>query len=211
MSETHTTPKKQTKEMEIRISYDKNSPTYKWYVSNLMRHTMTVMDPNSLNMIIESNPEKWKQEFLPMIRYQIQSQLKGIYLGENQGRFVAIDMGIFESLKRVSKELENKKDIMQEKIRREINPQETLAIPKITEVVFTKNLNKNQWVIAPFEYTQENLRGTIGLELLPSTTFKDSYGTIENYTSGYNFEEDPSNYAEQFSYTHLLKKNEEIN
>ena len=188
--ETNNNNNKNETGYEIKIFKNKTGNTYKWFVSNQYRNTLTVMDPEEFAIIFGD----------PTARKHITEQVKNVFttsketpmelLGICEGRFAGINRLILFALKEVNNTLQ----------------QQMGNDCKITEIVFTKNLGENDWVIVPSTASQEKLKQITGLDLPPSLVYTDKYGEVDNYISGYNVKLDTENFAKKYGYEHLVDK-----
>lgn len=187
-----TTPKEteQKQCINTQIFKNKQGNTYKWFVSNKNRNTLTVMDPKEFNIIIGH----------PTARKHITEEVKKIFtrdpnapmefIGICQGRFVGINPSLLCALKDVN-------NTLQQKMGNDC---------KITQIVFTKTLGYHDWVIASSIASQEKLKKITKLDLIPSNVYKDKYGEIDNYISGYNIKLDTENFAKKYGFESLVDK-----
>ena len=187
----HIEAKSSQKKFNTQIFKNKHGNNYKWFVSNFFRNTLTVMDPKQLNLLMTLNQEGGER---------VIEQVKNVFtldptspmefLGICEGRFVGIDPLILYALNDVNNALQAKMG----------------ANSRITEIVFTKNLEKMDWMIVPSSASQEKLQEITNSRLMPSNVYNDKYGEVDNYISGYNVELDTENFAKKYGYEHLVNK-----
>tara|TARA_B100000519_G_scaffold194623_1_gene198652 strand:- start:772 stop:1476 length:705 start_codon:yes stop_codon:yes gene_type:complete len=187
-----TTPKEteQKQCINTQIFKNKQGNTYKWFVSNKNRKTLTVMDPKEFSFIFPSSS----------VLKHITAEVKKLFardknapmefIGICQGRFVGINPSLLGALKDVN-------NTLQQKMGNDC---------KITQIVFTKNLGYHDWVIASSTASQEKLKKITKLDLIPSNVYKDKYGEIDNYISGYNIKLDMENFAKKYGFESLVDK-----
>ena len=184
---------KETKEkhcFNTQIFKNKEGNTYKWFVSNKNRNTLTVMDPKKFSVIFSYSSAR--KNIMERVKNLFASDPNAPmeFIGICQGRFVGINPSLLHALKDVNNKL-------QQKIGNDC---------KITQIVFTKNLGDYDWVIASSTASQEKLKEITKLDLIPSTVYKDKYGEIDNYISGYNIKLDTENFAKKYGFESLVDK-----
>ena len=181
-----TTPKEteQKQCINAQIFKNKQGNTYKWFVSNKNRNTLTVMDPKEFSFMFPSSSvlKRITEEVKKVFTSDPNTPME--FIGICQGRFVGINPSLLDALKDVN-------NTLQQKMGNDC---------KITQIVFTKNLGYHDWVIASSTASQEKLKKITKLDLIPSNVYKDKYGEIDNYISGYNIKLDTENFAKKYGF-----------
>ena len=160
---------------------------YKLFISDSFRNTLTIMDPKQYELLLKNKSIK-EDNIVEIIKTKT-NKINGIYIGNIKGRFVLMDKIIFDQLKNLNNHLVK---ITNEK-------------SKISEILFTKSLKRNMWILAPSSKSYEELENITNLNLKPSDTIIDIYGQVNNFITGYNLKNDIFQHGKEFNFGSLIE------